>query len=172
MRGLDPRIHHLGRIFPRRWIAGSSPAMTSNDKRQAMHYTPRPRDPKAPPVRINLLSDTQSKPTASMREAMARAEVGDEQVGDDPSVNLLCERVAEPTFMRCLLRSHQRFINKYTVLHARMGHHHLMGQTTIAQQALINCYCNFPGMFLNMLALTIQSFGTRSCIHRYPETHQ
>jgi threonine aldolase len=30
-----------------------------------------------------------------MREAMARAEVGDEQSGDDPSVNLLCERVAD-----------------------------------------------------------------------------
>ena len=60
-----------------------------------MHYTPRPRDPKAPPVRINLLSDTQTRPTPAMREAMARAEVGDEQVGDDPSVNLLCERVAE-----------------------------------------------------------------------------
>jgi threonine aldolase len=60
-----------------------------------MHYTPSPRDPKAPPVRINLLSDTQTKPTPAMRETMARAEVGDEQVGDDPSVNLLCERVAE-----------------------------------------------------------------------------
>ena len=30
-----------------------------------------------------------------MREAMARAEVGDEQVGDDPSVNVLCDRVAD-----------------------------------------------------------------------------
>ncbi len=30
-----------------------------------------------------------------MREAIARAEVGDEQVGDDPTVNLLCERVAD-----------------------------------------------------------------------------
>jgi threonine aldolase len=60
-----------------------------------MHYTPAPRDPKAPPVRINLLSDTQTKPTPAMREAMARAEVGDEQVGDDPTVNLLCERVAD-----------------------------------------------------------------------------
>ncbi len=60
-----------------------------------MHYTPPPRDPKAPPVRINLLSDTQTKPTPAMREAMARAEVGDEQVGDDPTVNLLCERVAD-----------------------------------------------------------------------------
>src|SRR6202042_1343503 len=47
------------------------------------------------PVRINLLSDTQPRPTPAMREAMARAEVGDEQIGDDPSTNLLCERVAD-----------------------------------------------------------------------------
>ena len=60
-----------------------------------MTYTPVPRDPKATPVRINLLSDTQTRPTAAMREAMARAEVGDEQIGDDPTVNLLCERVAD-----------------------------------------------------------------------------
>src|SRR3984957_11590364 len=59
------------------------------------YYTPPPRDPKGPPVRINLLSDTQTRPTPGMREAIARAEVGDEQIGDDPSVNLLCERVAE-----------------------------------------------------------------------------
>jgi threonine aldolase len=58
-------------------------------------YTPAPRDPSQPPVRINLLSDTQTRPTPAMREAMARAEVGDEQIGDDPSVNLLCERVAD-----------------------------------------------------------------------------
>src|SRR5712672_412146 len=60
-----------------------------------MTYTPPPRDPKAPPIRINLLSDTQTRPTPAMREAMARAEVGDEQVGDDPTVNLLCERIAD-----------------------------------------------------------------------------
>src|SRR3954453_3409371 len=60
-----------------------------------MTYTPAPRDPRAPPVRINLLSDTQTRPTPEMREAIARAEVGDEQIGDDPTVNLLCERVAE-----------------------------------------------------------------------------
>src|SRR5512140_1403321 len=58
-------------------------------------YTPAPRDPKLPPVRINLLSDTQTRPTPGMREAIARAEVGDEQIGDDPTVNLLCERVAD-----------------------------------------------------------------------------
>ena len=59
-----------------------------------MTYTPAPRDPKALPVRINLLSDTQTRPTPGMREAIARAEVGDEQIGDDPTVNGLCERVA------------------------------------------------------------------------------
>jgi threonine aldolase len=60
-----------------------------------MTYTPAPRDPRAPPVRINLLSDTQTRPTPAMREAIARADVGDEQIGDDPTVNLLCERVAD-----------------------------------------------------------------------------
>src|SRR6516165_11220197 len=60
-----------------------------------MTYTPAQHDPKAPTVRINLLSDTQTRPTQGMREAMARAAVGGEQVGDDPSVNLLCERVAD-----------------------------------------------------------------------------
>jgi threonine aldolase len=60
-----------------------------------MTYTPAPRDPKQTPIRINLLSDTQTRPTPAMREAMARAEVGDEQIGDDPTVNLLCQRVAD-----------------------------------------------------------------------------
>ncbi|WP_291860116.1 threonine aldolase family protein [Bradyrhizobium sp.] len=59
------------------------------------YYTPPPPDPTAAPVRINLLSDTQTRPTTGMREAIARAEVGDEQIGDDPTVNLLCERVAD-----------------------------------------------------------------------------
>src|SRR3982075_4382983 len=61
----------------------------------SMFYAPSSRDPRAPPVRINLLSDTQTRPTSGMREAMARAEVGDEQIGDDPTVNLLSERVAD-----------------------------------------------------------------------------
>src|SRR5437016_5359042 len=66
-----------------------------SEKELSMRYTPAPRDPKADPIRINLLSDTQTRPTPAMREAMARAEVGDEQIGDDPTVNLLCERVAD-----------------------------------------------------------------------------
>lgn len=44
---------------------------------------------------IELQSDTQTRPTPEMREAMARAEVGDEQGFNDPTVNALVERVAE-----------------------------------------------------------------------------
>lgn len=44
---------------------------------------------------IDLRSDTVTRPTAGMRRAMAEAEVGDEQRGDDPTVTALCERVAE-----------------------------------------------------------------------------
>jgi threonine aldolase len=42
---------------------------------------------------IDLSSDTVTQPTAEMREAMYRAEVGDEQKGTDPTVNLLLEKV-------------------------------------------------------------------------------
>jgi threonine aldolase len=38
---------------------------------------------------VDLRSDTVTKPTPAMREAMARAEVGDDVFGDDPSVNRL-----------------------------------------------------------------------------------
>ena len=44
---------------------------------------------------INLYSDTQTRPTPPMRRVMAEAPVGDEQRHEDPSVNALCERVAE-----------------------------------------------------------------------------
>ena len=43
---------------------------------------------------VDLRSDTVTRPTAAMREAIARAEVGDDVFGDDPTVNALQERVA------------------------------------------------------------------------------
>lgn len=45
-------------------------------------------------IRIDLSSDTATRPSPGMREAMAAAEVGDEQKREDPSVNALCQRVA------------------------------------------------------------------------------
>ena len=43
---------------------------------------------------VSLFSDTGTRPTAAMRAAMAAADVGDEQEGQDPTVNRLQERVA------------------------------------------------------------------------------
>jgi len=43
---------------------------------------------------IDLRSDTITRPTPAMREAMARAEVGDDVFGDDPTVNRLQDEVA------------------------------------------------------------------------------
>ena len=44
---------------------------------------------------INLYSDTQTRPSEGMRQAIAVAEVGDEQRGADPTTLRLQERVAE-----------------------------------------------------------------------------
>jgi threonine aldolase len=44
---------------------------------------------------IDLRSDTVTRPSPAMREAMASASVGDDQYGEDPTVNRLQERVAE-----------------------------------------------------------------------------
>ena len=44
---------------------------------------------------IDLRSDTVTRPTPEMREAMAEAEVGDDVYGDDPTVNRLEELAAE-----------------------------------------------------------------------------
>lgn len=44
---------------------------------------------------IDLVSDTATRPTPAMREAMASAEVGDDMLGEDPTVNRLEAEVAE-----------------------------------------------------------------------------
>jgi len=46
-------------------------------------------------IDVDLYSDTVTRPTADMRRFMCEAEVGDEQKFEDPTVNQLCEMVAE-----------------------------------------------------------------------------
>ena len=46
---------------------------------------------------VDLRSDTVTRPTAAMREAMMSAPVGDDVFGDDPSVNALQARIAAIT---------------------------------------------------------------------------
>ncbi len=61
------------------------------------------RTPRPPPYtcsivhayRVDLRSDTVTKPSAAMRKAMAEAEVGDDWFGDDPTVSRLQDRAAE-----------------------------------------------------------------------------
>ena len=48
-----------------------------------------------PSAAIDLRSDTVTRPTPGMREAMAAAPVGDDQYGEDPTSNALQERVAK-----------------------------------------------------------------------------
>src|SRR5512133_4222674 len=43
---------------------------------------------------VDLRSDTVTQPTADMRAAMARAPLGDDVFGDDPSVNALQDKIA------------------------------------------------------------------------------
>ncbi len=59
-----------------------------------MAYAPQRPASTLPPVSVNLYSDTQTRPSPAMKEAMVRAEVGDEQHGDDPTVHELCDRMA------------------------------------------------------------------------------
>ena len=49
----------------------------------------------SPYWRVDLRSDTVTRPTAAMRRAMAEAEVGDDVYGEDPTVNRLQARAAE-----------------------------------------------------------------------------
>ena len=44
---------------------------------------------------IDLRSDTVTKPSSGMRQAMSAADVGDDVFGEDPSINRLQELAAE-----------------------------------------------------------------------------
>jgi threonine aldolase len=57
------------------------------------HKGASPLDAQGRPV-LDFRSDTVTRPTAAMRAAMAAAEVGDDVMGEDPTINLLEERVA------------------------------------------------------------------------------
>jgi len=58
-----------------------------------MSYEPKRADFSLP-IRINLYSDTQTKPSQAMKDAMMAADMGDEQGGSDPTVWELCDMTA------------------------------------------------------------------------------
>lgn len=75
------------------------------------------------PPKIDLYSDTQTRPSPGMREAMARAVVGDEQADEDPTTLELCRRVANLLGMEAsLLLPSGTMCNLVAVLlHVRPG---------------------------------------------------
>ena len=59
-------------------------------------------------INIDLFSETVTKPTPAMRKFMSSAEVGDEQLREDPSVNRLIEMV-------CYLLGKEEFFGQIVV---------------------------------------------------------
>jgi threonine aldolase len=76
------------------------------------------------PDRIDLRSDTATRPTQAMRQAMAAAEVGDDWFGEDPTVNRLQDRAAEITGKQAALYLPTGTLCNQIALHAltRSGH--------------------------------------------------
>jgi threonine aldolase len=79
---------------------------------------------------IDLRSDTVTRPTPRMREAMARAEVGDDVYGDDPTVNRLQELAAERLgFEAALLAPSGTQANLIALMaHCERGDEYIVGQ--------------------------------------------
>src|SRR5580698_3237711 len=61
----------------------------------ATHATTELDDRRRTAPVVDLRSDTVTRPTPAMRQAMAEAEVGDDVYGEDPTVNRLQDRAAE-----------------------------------------------------------------------------
>ena len=80
--------------------------------------------------RVDLRSDTVTRPTVAMREAMARAELGDDVFGDDPTVTALQARVAALAGMEAALFMPSGTQSNFCALlaHCGRGDEYLVGQ--------------------------------------------
>jgi threonine aldolase len=78
---------------------------------------------------IDLRSDTVTKPTPEMREAMAEAEVGDDVYRDDPTVNRLEELAADMLGKEAALFVPSGTMGNLTALlvHCQRGHEVIVG---------------------------------------------
>ncbi|MDC1436453.1 low-specificity L-threonine aldolase [Gammaproteobacteria bacterium] len=80
---------------------------------------------------IDLRSDTVTRPTQEMREVMAKAEVGDDVWGDDPTVKQLEALAAEQTGMEAAIFAASGTQTNLIALmcHCQRGDEYLVGQT-------------------------------------------
>ena len=96
--------------------------------------------------RIDLRSDTVTKPTQQMRQAMATAEVGDDWYGDDPTVNRLQDRAAELTGRESALYLPTGTLCNQIAVHAYVRSGHLaiceanahVGRTEVSSAAALS----------------------------------
>jgi threonine aldolase len=109
-----------------------------------------------PPV--NLYSDTQTRPTAGMRAAIAAAEVGDEQRGLDPTTLLLQERVAELLgFPAAVFLPSGTMCNEIALrLHARPGGDELILDRTAHP---VNSEAGGPAQLAGLMVRTLDGEG-------------
>lgn len=86
--------------------------------------------PKSSEHPVDLRSDTVTRPTAAMREAMMAAVLGDDVFGDDPTVNALQERIASALgFEAALFVPTGTQSNLCAILaHCQRGDEYLVGQ--------------------------------------------
>lgn len=86
-------LRSLVRFLNRGVVSSDKPlrAAVGRDSARCYYDSKRPGSPSAAGAAhvrvVDLRSDTQTKPGAAMRRAMAEAEVGDDVVGEDPTVN-------------------------------------------------------------------------------------
>ncbi len=82
------------------------------------------------PLLVDLRSDTVTRPTPAMRQAMAQAQVGDDVFGDDPTVLALQERIAaELGFEAALFMPSGTQSNLCALMaHCERGDEYLVGQ--------------------------------------------
>jgi threonine aldolase len=95
---------------------------------------------------VDLRSDTVSKPSEAMRQAMATADVGDDWYSDDPTVNHLQERAAELTGKDAALFLPTGTLCNQIALHAYVRSGHLavcetgahIGRTEVSSSAVLS----------------------------------
>ena len=102
--------------------SASSPASSPASSQSVNHL--------ATSSRVDLRSDTVTRPTAGMREAMAKALVGDDVYKDDPSVNELQDKIAKMLgFEAALFMSTGTQSNLCGILsHCQRGDEYIVGQ--------------------------------------------
>jgi len=101
---------------------------------------------------VDLRSDTLTRPTEAMWEAMHHADVGDDVYGEDPTVNRLQELAAAKVGMEAALYVPSGTMGNTA---AMLAHTH-PGEERIAEE-LAHVYCWEAGTYANIAGLTVRS---------------